>query len=147
MVQVAIGGIAELERAEANVVKGLIVNAKSAVRVLYQLMHRQRGIVGFDDCIRDFWRRHHRKGTHHTIWEFFANFGDEQRAHTGTRTTTKRMSYLETLKTHAVFGLFTDYVENLIDELGTLGIVPLGPIIASTRLTKDKVVRSEEGTI
>jgi hypothetical protein len=38
----------------------------------------------------------------------------------------------------------TDNVEDLVDELGTLSVVTLGPVVASTGLTEDEVVGTEE---
>jgi hypothetical protein len=53
---------------------------------------------------------------------------------------------LETLQAVAAFSLATDDVENLVDQLGTFSVVTLGPVVASTRLTEDEVVGSEELT-
>ena len=52
MVEVAICGSSQLQCAEADIVERLIVNAKSLVGVLDQLMHREGGIVGFDHSVR-----------------------------------------------------------------------------------------------
>jgi proteasome assembly chaperone (PAC2) family protein len=51
---------------------------------------------------------------------------------------------LETLEAVAALGLATDNVEDLVDELGTLSVVTLGPVVASTGLTEDEVVGAEE---
>ena len=48
MVQVAISWGGELECPEADVVKRLVINAESLVRVLDQLMNGQSGVVGLD---------------------------------------------------------------------------------------------------
>ena len=53
VVQVAISRGGELQGAEANVVQSFIVNAKSFVGVLDELMNREGGIVGFDNGVRD----------------------------------------------------------------------------------------------
>ena len=45
MVEVAVRGRGELERAEADVVQGFIVDAERLIRVLNQLVHRESGIV------------------------------------------------------------------------------------------------------
>ena len=44
----------------------------------------------------------------------------------------------------AVLGLLADDVEDGVDELGALGVVPLGPVVPSTRLTEDEVVGAED---
>src|SRR5210317_1861301 len=53
------------------------------------------------------------------------------------------MSDLEPLEQITCLSLLTCNIHNSIDQFGTLGIVSLGPIISSTTLTKNKVIRSE----
>jgi hypothetical protein len=53
---------------------------------------------------------------------------------------------LETLEAIAALGLTTDDVENLVDQLGTLSVVTLRPVVTSTRLTEDEVVGTEKLT-
>ena len=45
MIQVTVRGSRKLECPEADVVKGLVINAESLVRVLNQLVDRECGIV------------------------------------------------------------------------------------------------------
>ena len=54
------------------------------------------------------------------------------------------MGDLETLEAVAALGLATDNVEDLVDELGTLSVVTLGPVVSGTRLAEDEVVGTEE---
>lgn len=77
--------------------------------------------LSFRDRKTHLWRRHDRKSSHHTIWEFLTNLGDEERSHTSTSTTTKRVSDLETLKHVTPFGLLTDDVKDRVYELSTCG--------------------------
>ena len=51
MVEISIGGGSELERAEADVVQGLVVDAEGLVGVLDQLVHRQGGVVRLNDGV------------------------------------------------------------------------------------------------
>jgi len=53
---------------------------------------------------------------------------------------------LESLKTVTSLGLLSDDVEDLVDELGSLSVVTLGPVVTSSRLTEDEVVWSEQVT-
>jgi len=56
---------------------------------------------------------------------------------------------LETLQAVAGLSLLADDVQDGVDELCTLSVVTLGPVVASTRLAEDEVVRAEhltEGT-
>ena len=47
VVEVAVGGGGQLQRAEADVVQSLVVDAERLVRVLDQLVDRQGGVVWF----------------------------------------------------------------------------------------------------
>jgi proteasome assembly chaperone (PAC2) family protein len=53
---------------------------------------------------------------------------------------------LETLEAVAALGLATNDIEDLVDELGTLSVVTLGPVVSGTGLTEDEVVGAEELT-
>jgi proteasome assembly chaperone (PAC2) family protein len=53
---------------------------------------------------------------------------------------------LEALKAVAALSLAADDIEDLVDELGTLSVMTLGPVVASTGLTEDEVVGTEELT-
>lgn len=54
------------------------------------------------------------------------------------------MGHLESLKAVAAFGLLPDDIEDRIDQLGSLCVVTLGPVVSGTALTKDEVVWSED---
>nr|GLL25988.1 hypothetical protein PanWU01x14_322940 [Ipomoea trifida] len=49
-----------------------------------------------------------------------------------------------TLETIAVLGLFTDDIENGVDELSALSVVSLSPVVAGAGLTEDEVVGAED---
>ena len=51
---------------------------------------------------------------------------------------------LLTLQAVARLGLLADDIQHRVDELGTLGVVALGPVVAGTSLPEDKVVRAED---
>jgi len=53
---------------------------------------------------------------------------------------------LETLKAVARLRFFADYVKDRVDELSAFGVVTLGPVVTSSSLSKDEVVRTEELT-
>jgi len=53
---------------------------------------------------------------------------------------------LETLEAIAAFGFFSNDVENGVNELSTFSVVTLSPVVTSTSLTEDEVVRSKELT-
>jgi len=103
-------------------------------------------VVRLDNGVGDLGRGHDGESGHHTVGELLTDLGDQERSHTGTGTTTKRVSDLETLEAVTALGLTTDNVQDLVDQLGTLGVMTLGPVVASTGLTEDEVVGTEELT-
>ncbi|KAI6769070.1 hypothetical protein HG531_010174 [Fusarium graminearum] len=149
VVQVAVRGVGQLEGAHANVVEGLIVDTKSFVGVLDQLMDGEGGVVGLDNGVGDLGGRNDGESCHHTVGEFLTDLGDQQGTHTGAGTTTKRVGDLETLEAVTALGLTADDIENLVDKFSTLGVMTLGPVVSGAGLTENEVVGSEklsEGT-
>merc|ERR1719502_399225 len=55
MVKITIGWGGELEGSEADIVKGLVVNAHDIIGVLDELMDGKGGVVWLNDGIRDLW--------------------------------------------------------------------------------------------
>ena len=55
MVEISVGGGGELEGSEADIVKGLVINAHDLIGVLDQLMDRESSIVWLNDGIRHLW--------------------------------------------------------------------------------------------
>ena len=146
VVQVTVGGVGELEGFHADIVQGLVVNAEGLIGVLDKLVDGEGGVVRLNNGIGRARRRKDGEGGHHAVRELLTDLGDQQSTHTGTGTTTERVSDLETLEAVAALSLTTDDIEDLVDELSTLGVVSLGPVVASTGLTKDEVVGTEELT-
>jgi hypothetical protein len=64
----------------------LTIDTKRLIRVLNQLVHRQRRIVRFHHRIRHLGARDDRESGHHPVGELFANLRDEEGAHAGTGT-------------------------------------------------------------
>lgn len=107
-------------------------------------MDGQGGVVRLNDSVRDLGGGHNGEGSHHTVGELLTDLGDQKSTHTGTGTTTERVGDLEALKAVAALSLAADNVENLVDELGTLSVVTLGPVVTGTGLTEDEVVGAEK---
>merc|ERR1719305_187422 len=103
-----------------------------------------RAVVRLHDSVRHLRRRHDGEREHDAIRVLFANFGDQQRAHSSTGATTKGMSNLKALEAVAALGLLTHDVKHGIDELSPLGVVALRPVVPRPGLTEDEVVRAEE---
>ena len=96
MVQVAVGWGGELEGSEADVVESFVIDAVGLIGVLDELVNGEGGVVGLDNGVGDLGGGDDREGVHDSVGVLFANFGDQQCAHTGSSTTTKRVSQLET---------------------------------------------------
>ena len=144
MVQVTISGGSELEGSEADIVEGFVVDTEGLVGVLNELMDGKSGVVRLDNGVGDLGRGDNGESGHHTVGELLTNLGDEERTHTGTGTTTERVGDLETLEAVTALGLMTDDIEDLVDKLGTLSVVTLGPVVSSTGLAEDEVVWPEK---
>ena len=54
------------------------------------------------------------------------------------------MGDLETLEAIATFGFLSDDIEDGVDELGTFGVMTLGPVVTGTGLSEDEVIGAEE---
>mmetsp|Transcript_22833 Transcript_22833/g.34274 ORF Transcript_22833/g.34274 Transcript_22833/m.34274 type:complete len:314 (-) Transcript_22833:77-1018(-) len=144
VVQVAIAGVLKLECTEANIVKRLVIKCKALIGVLHQLMDRKRSIVRLHDSITDLGRGNNRVRAHDTIGVFLSNLGHEEGTHTRPRSSTHGVRNLKSLQHIARFSLFADNVHNAVHQFSSLSIVTLGPVVTSTRLSKDKVIRAED---
>ena len=146
MVEITVGRGGELEGSEADVIEGLVVNAHNLIGVLDELMDREGGVVWLNNGVRDLGGWHNGEGSHDSVGVLLTDLGDEEGAHAGAGTTTKGVGDLEALEAVAALSLLTDDVEDGVDELSTLGVVALSPVVTSTSLTEDEVVRPEELT-
>jgi hypothetical protein len=144
MVKITVGWGGELKGSEADIVKGLVINAHNLIGVLNKLMDGEGGVIWLDDGIRDLWGRHDGESGHDSIWVLFSDLGDEECSHTGSGTTTEGVGDLETLEAIASFGFLSYDIKDGVDKLGTLGVMTLGPVVTGTGLSEDKVVWSEE---
>ena len=146
MVKITVGWGGELEGSEADIIKGLVINAHNLIGVFDELMDREGGVVWLNDGIRDLWGRHDGESGHDSIWVLFSDLGDEEGSHTGSGTTTEGVGDLETLEAIATFGFLSDNIKDGVDELSTFGVMTLGPVVTGTGLSEDEVVWSEELT-
>jgi len=146
VVKITIGGGGELKGTEADIVEGLVVNAHDLIGVLDELMDGEGGVVGLNDGVGDLGGWHHGEGGHDSVGVLLTDLGDEEGAHAGAGTTTEGVGDLEALEAVAALSLLADDVEDGVDELGTFGVVTLGPVVTGTGLTEDEVVGSEELT-
>jgi len=146
MVKITVGWGSELEGSEADIVEGLVINAHDLIGVLNKLMDGKGGVVWLDDGIRHLWGWHDGESGHDSIWVLFSDLGDKECSHTGSSTTTEGVGDLETLKAIATLSFLSDNIEDGVDELGSLGVMTLGPVVTGTSLSENKVIGSEELT-
>lgn len=172
VVQVTVRGLGQLQSTHADIVQSLehdvsfksrridrlkdnsiypylVIDTEGLVGVLDQLVNGQSGVVRLNNGVRDLRRGNNGEGSHHAVGELLTDLGDQECTHTGTGTTTQGVGDLETLEAVASLGLTTDNIDDLVNELGTLSVVTLGPVVTSTGLTENEVVGTEklaEGT-
>mgnify|MGYP003957588509 CR=1 FL=1 len=144
MVQVTEGRGGELESTETDVIQRFIIDAHGLIGVLDQLMDGEGRVVRLDDGVGDLRGRNDGEGHHDAVRVFLAELGDEESSHTGAGTTTEGVRDLETLEAIAGLGFLAADVEDGVDELSTFSVVTLGPVVASTGLSEDEVVRAED---
>jgi hypothetical protein len=146
VVQVTVGRGGELQGSEADVVQGLVVKSKALIGVLDKLVHREGAVVWLDDGIRHLRRRNDGVGRHHSVRVLLTDLGDKESTETRSGTTTHGVAELEALEAVARLGLLTDDVEDGVNELGSLGVVTLGPVVSCTSLAENKVIGAEKLT-
>jgi len=146
MVQITIGGGGQFEGSEADIVEGLVIDDHALIGVFDELMDRKSGVVGLDDGVGDLGGGEDGEGFHDPVGVFFSDLGDEQGTHTRTSTTTEGVGDLEALKAIAALSLFSNDIEDRIDEFGALSVMTFGPVVTSTSLAEDEVVGPEELT-
>mmetsp|Transcript_13666 Transcript_13666/g.19951 ORF Transcript_13666/g.19951 Transcript_13666/m.19951 type:complete len:499 (-) Transcript_13666:33-1529(-) len=144
VVKVTVGGGGELEGTEADVVQGLVVEDHALVGVLDELVHGEGGVVGLDNGVGHLGRREDGEGEHDAVGVLLADLGDQEGAHTRAGTATHGVGDLEALEAVAGLGLLAHDVKDGVDELGALGVVTLGPVVAGSGLAEDEVVGAEE---
>jgi len=146
MVKITVGRGGELEGSEADVIEGLVVNAHDLIGVLNELMHGEGGVVRLNDGVGDLGGGHDGEGHHDSVGVLFTDLGDEKGSHSGSGTSTERVGDLETLKAIAALSFLTDDIEDGIDELGSFGVMSLGPVVTGTGLSEHEVIGTEELT-
>merc|ERR1719461_1158249 len=147
MVEVTIGGGGELQGSEADVIESLVVNTIGLISVLNQLVNREGGVVWLYHGVRNLGGWNDRVGVHDSVRILLSDLGDEKCSHSRSSSTSQGMSQLESLETVASLSLLPDNIEDTVHQLCALGVVTLGPVVASSRLSKHKVVWSEDASI
>lgn len=134
VVEVPVGRRGEFQRAEADVVEGLVVNAEGFICVLQKLVDRQGGVVWLHYGVRDFWGGHDAEGIHDAVGVLLPDLVDDERPHAGASATTQRVNQLEPLQAVAAFALISHPVNHLLHQLRSLSVVTLSPVVSSSRV-------------
>ena len=81
MVQIPVGWVGQLQRAEADVVESLVVNAEGLVSVLDKLVHRERGVVRLHHSVRHLGARDDAVRVHDAVGKLLPDLGNQESAH------------------------------------------------------------------
>ena len=146
MVEITICWVGELQGSEADIVEGLVVNAHDIIGVLDELMDGKGGVVRLDDGVRDLGGGHDGEGAHLSVGVLLTDLGDQKGAHAGASAATEGVGDLEALEAVTALSLLTADIEDGVDELGTFGVVTLGPVVTGASLAENEVVGTEELT-
>ena len=144
VVEVTVGGGGQLEGTEADVVQSLVIEGEALVGILHKLMDGEGSIVGLHDGIRHLGGGDDGVGRHDAIGVFLSDLRDQEGAHTRSSTTTHGVGQLESLQAIRSLSLLTDDVKHRVNQLGSLGVVSLGPVVTSSGLTENKVIGSKD---
>jgi hypothetical protein len=88
---------AVMNKPEADVIKGLVINAIGLVGVLDQLVDGEGGVVRLHHGVRHLGRGHHGVGVHDPVGVFLADLGNEECAQAGSGAAPQRVGQLESL--------------------------------------------------
>merc|ERR1712028_301743 len=147
VVKITEGGGGQLEGTEADIVQGLVIEDHALIGVLDKLVDGQSGVVRLNHGVRHLRGGDDGEGHHHAVGVLLADLGDKKCSHTGTGTATKRVGDLETLEAIAGLGLLADNVKDGVNQLSTLGVVTLGPVVTGAGLAEHEVIGAEDLTV
>merc|ERR1719389_1661798 len=125
-------------------VSDTVVEPYNCVLSVHQLVENSDESLLLDNGVGHLRRGEDRVRAHHAVGVLLADLGDEEGAHVGASATTQRVGHCKALEAIAALGLLAHDVKDGIDELGALGVVALGPVVARARLAEDEIVRAED---
>merc|ERR1711881_192489 len=125
---------------------GFVVQNHDLISVLNKLVHGKRGVVGLDNGVGHLGGWEHREGKHDPVGVFLTDLGDQQSTHARASSAAHGVGDLETLEAIAGLGFLAHDIQNGVNELSSLGVVALGPVVTSTSLSENEVIGTEELT-
>mmetsp|Transcript_27255 Transcript_27255/g.50246 ORF Transcript_27255/g.50246 Transcript_27255/m.50246 type:complete len:459 (+) Transcript_27255:280-1656(+) len=143
-VQVGVGGTLNVEGTTADIVDGLVIKHNGDIGVLKERVGGKDGVVGLNNGGRDLGRGVDGETELGLLAVVNGEALKEERAETGTGTTTDGVEDKETLETRAVVGKLTDAVKGKVNNLLTDGVVATGEVVGGILLTGDQLLRVEE---
>jgi len=143
-VEVGVGGSLDIEVSSADIVDGLVVEHNSNIGVLKEGVGGEHGVVGLNDGGGDLRRGVDGETELGLLTVVDGESLEEERAETGTGTTTDGVEDEEALETSALIGELSDSVEAEINNLLTNGVVTTGEVVGGILLTRDELLGVEE---
>jgi len=143
-VKVGVGGSLNVKVAAAHVVQGLVIQAEGAVGVFQEGVRRQHVVVGFNDGGGDLggWGHGERQLGLTAVVDGKAL--EQERAETGSSSSTGGVEDQEALETSAVVGQLAEAVKHKVDDLLADGVVTTGVVVGGILLAGDELLRVVE---
>jgi len=143
-VQVGVGWSFDVEVSSADVVDGLVINHKSAVRVFQGGVGGQDRVVWLDDSGGDLrsWVNSELELGFFTVVN--GKSFHQQTGESRSGTTTERVEDEESLESGALVSEFSGSVQNHIDELFSDGVVTSSVVVRGIFFTGDQLFWVEE---
>jgi len=143
-VEVGVGGSLDIEVSSADIVDGLVVEHDGNIGVLKEGVGGEDRVVGLNDGGGDLRRGVDGETELGLLTVVDGESLEEERAETGTGTTTDGVEDEEALETSALIGELSDSVEAEINNLLTDGVVTTGEVVGGILLTRDELLGVEE---
>lgn len=143
-IEVGVGGAFDVQGATADVVDCFVVEHDGNIGMLQERMSGEDGVVRLDDGGGDLGRGIDGEAELGFLAVVDGETFQEERAKTGTSTTTNGIEHEEALETGTVVGELADTVEAGIDNLLADGIVTTSKVVGSVFLSTDELLGVEE---
>ena len=143
-VQVGVGWPVNIEVTPADVIDGLVVDHKGAVRVLQGGMGGQDGVVGLHNCSCDLWSRVNGKLQLGLLAVVNRQALHEQGSEARAGATTEGVEDEEALETGTLVSQLPGAVKHQVNYLLADGVVTTGVVVGGILLTGDQLLRVEQ---
>jgi len=143
-VQVGVGGSLDVQVSSADIVDGLVVEHDGDVGVLEEGVGGEDGVVRLNDGGGDLGRGIDGETELGFLTVIDGESLEEERAQTGSGTTTDGVEDEETLETGAVIGQLSDSVQAQVDDFLSDGVMTSGEVVSGIFLSGDELLGVEE---